>query len=202
MADLTHFDELYPGRFIKAGNLGDKPVTLTIATVAQETLEGEKGPELKVTLSFTRTPKQLVLCKLNGMCLKSMFGPRIADWIGKRVSFYATNQIMPMPRARGDDRPPEACIRVWGSPDIASDLSFQWAPPKRKKLTLTMRAVKRQDAPSAPEAPKPGNEPTATENASQTGSVVCPGCGASVTDLAESDREYVAQTGTCPACAK
>lgn len=173
MAELKHFDDLYPGRFLKAGNLGDKPVTLRIAKVDQEVLEGEKGPEKKVTLSFANTERQLVLCKLNAHCLKAMFGAKVADWIGKRVTFFATDQIMPMPSRKGDDR---YCIRVWGSPEIAQDFSFQWTPPRRKALTLTMHAVRRTE--TAPQATQPqqlADTTPATGNEAQAST--CTVCG-------------------------
>ena len=39
------YDQLFPGRFIKAGEMGGKPVTMTIKDVYLDTLEGEDGRE-------------------------------------------------------------------------------------------------------------------------------------------------------------
>lgn len=183
MAEIKHFDDLYPNRFLKAGNLGDKPVTVTIAAVSHDNLEGDKGVEQKVILSFERTPKQLVLCKLNAHCIKAMFGAKVAEWIGKRVTLYATDQIMPMATKKADDR---YCVRVYGSPDIAADFSFEWRPPKRKALVLTMRAVKGsgtapQSPATAPASPAPQQPPSGGSDApaGQDGASapVCGQCG-------------------------
>ena len=85
------YDQLYPGRFIKAGELRGKKVTLTIADVDLEDLVGDDGKEkAKAIVSFRETPKKLVTCKTNGICLKEMFGKKLADWIGKRVRIGAT----------------------------------------------------------------------------------------------------------------
>lgn len=70
-----NFDQLYPGRFLKAGILDGKRITLTIESVQHERLEGDKGLELKVIMAFVGKEMQLVLCKTNAMCIKAMFGP-------------------------------------------------------------------------------------------------------------------------------
>lgn len=130
----THFDELYPGRFLKAGLFKGKPVTLKISQVLQEDLEGEKGVQKKAILCFAHTDKQLVLCKLNGLCVKAMFGAAVQAWVGKRVTLFGTAEIAPMRRG-------EECIRVWGSPDIASDMQTVVTLPKRKPITIPLRKV-------------------------------------------------------------
>jgi len=74
-AKPVDFDQLYPGRFIKAGELLGKKITLTIADVDLEDLMGEDNkPKAKATLTFKETEKQMVMCKTNGICLKAMFG--------------------------------------------------------------------------------------------------------------------------------
>jgi|SRR5580698_9648493 hypothetical protein len=61
------FDPLYPGRFIRAGELLGKKVTLTIRDVDME---------------------ELVLCKTNGICLREMFGKVLSGWVGKRITVF------------------------------------------------------------------------------------------------------------------
>ena len=169
--DPQNFDDLYPGRFLKAGNFHGKRVTLTIEAVAIEVLEGEKGKQDKAIVTFRETPRQLVLCKLNGTCIKGMFGSNVLNWKGKRVTFFPTDTIMPMPSKKGDDR---ICIRVWGSPDIAADLAVEFAPPRRKAFTIPMHAVKREGTPQPPAQPQSQAAPAAAPaNAPQD----CPGCG-------------------------
>jgi hypothetical protein len=103
------WDELYPGRFLKAVDFKGKQVTLRISEVKIEELVGDKGPQIKGVISFDKTEKQWALNKTNGICLKEMFGKKVQEWVGKRVTLFPSQWD-------GED-----CIRVWGSPDIDAD---------------------------------------------------------------------------------
>jgi hypothetical protein len=143
MPTVSNFDELYPGRFLKAGLFkGGKP-TLTIKDVDIEEMPGEDGkPKIKAVLSFNERPMQLVMCKTNGLCLKAMFGKELKDWIGKRVTLFAGQW-------NGEE-----CIRVWGSPDIEKDFPVSIELPRRKPFPMTMHAIKagaKKEAQSAPD---------------------------------------------------
>jgi hypothetical protein len=142
------WDELYPGRFLKAGLFGDKKVTLEITDVDAEALEGDKGKKVKGVVSFRGTDMQLALNRTNGVCLREMFGRKVQEWIGKRVTLFASEW-------NG-----EPCIRVWGSPDIASDMNIEVALPKRKPTRMTMHAMKNGKADKAAPARQrdPGDE--------------------------------------------
>ena len=60
-AKPVDFDDLYPGRFVKAGELHGKKVTLTISQVDLEDLMGEDNkPKAKATLTFRETEKQKI----------------------------------------------------------------------------------------------------------------------------------------------
>jgi hypothetical protein len=135
-----NFGDLYPGRFIAADSslfaAGAKP-TFTIARVLLDELQGEKGAEVKVVVVLQETPQAWVLPKICGTCLAAMFGKDVSKWAGKRVTLWATNTIMPFPK-RGT---PDACIRVWGSPDIASDIPVAFTPARRKPINMTMHAM-------------------------------------------------------------
>lgn len=131
----VNFDQLYPGRFIKAGELLGKKVTLTIADVDTEELQGEDGkPKIKATLAFKETEKMHVMCKTNGVCIKDMFGPDIANWIGKRVTIFP------------DTWNGEPCIRIWGSPDIESEVEVTVSLPRRRPFKKTMHKVEAKAA--------------------------------------------------------
>lgn len=132
MVKPTNFDELYPGRFLKAGHLQGKQVTVTIQDVHLEELESDKGVEQKAIITMKDKKLQLVLCKLNGLCLKAMFGPSISAWIGKRITLWPTDTIVPMKRG-------EACIRVWGSPDILQDITIPIKLQRRKAFNISLR---------------------------------------------------------------
>lgn len=129
-----NFDDLYPSRFLKAGNIPNGKANYTIKAVAREPLETDQGTEEKVIMTFEETAMQLVLAKVNAVCIRAMFGSDVQQWIGKRVTLYATTAIMPFPRRRD-----EPCIRVFGSPDIKEEVVCEWTPPKRRKLVQKLQ---------------------------------------------------------------
>ena len=146
-------DHLYPNRWIKAGLFDGKQRTLTITDIFQEEFDSDKpeeGKQIKAILSFKETDRQLVLAKINAICIAGMFGRRCPDWIGKRVTFYATDKLMPLPTAKGEDK---FCVRVWGSPDLAKDIDVTFAPPKRRPIVMRMVAVRGASTPAPAPAP-------------------------------------------------
>ena len=105
------FSELYPGRFLKVDMLRGQIRTLTVAAVITDELESEDGPpERRGIVCFQETARQLALNKINGLCLKTMFGPNPQAWVGKRVHLS--------PERDRFGREIVDCIRVFGSPDI------------------------------------------------------------------------------------
>ena len=126
----TVFDQLYAGRFLKAGELLGKKVTLTISDVDLEELQGDDGAKkAKAIISFKESEKKLVSCKTNGICLKEMYGKELANWIGKRVTIFE------------DLWNGEPCIRVFGSPDIAEDMEITIQLPRRRPFKKTLHKV-------------------------------------------------------------
>lgn len=129
------YDELYPGRFIKAGELLGKKVTLTITDVDLERLQGDDGKQqVKCIISFRETEKKLVACKTNGLCIKEMFGRELENWKGKRVTIFP------------DTWNGEPCTRIWGSPDIEADLDVTVTLPRRRPFKKTLHRVEKQPA--------------------------------------------------------
>jgi hypothetical protein len=124
-----NFDDLYPGRFLKAGNFDGKKVILTIKDYDREMLEGDDGKKSKAILTFEETDRQLVACKTNGICLKTMFGDHLPDWVGKRVILFPSEW-------NG-----EPCIRIWGSPDLSEEKSVEVKLPRRKPFTMKMHTA-------------------------------------------------------------
>ncbi len=134
----TSYDELYPGRFIKAGELLGKKVTLTIRDVDLEELQGEDGkPKVKAILHFVETEKSHVMCKTNGVCLKEMFGHELEKWVGKQVTIFP------------DTWNGEPAVRIWGSPDIESELEVTVSLPRRRPFKKTMHKTERRNARAA-----------------------------------------------------
>ena len=149
MKKPVDFDELYPGRFLKAGELQGKQVTLAISSVDLDELEGDAGKKIKGVISFEKTPKQLCLNKTNGICIRSMFGRKLADWVGKRITLFPSQW-------NGDD-----CIRIWGSPDIDKDEDITVQLPRKRPTKMTMHTVKRPVGPQpqpGPQEREPGDD--------------------------------------------
>lgn len=134
--EFQSYDELFPGRFLKAGLFNGQPVTYTIADIKREELESDRGTEPKIIMAFHETPLQLVLAKVNAEAIKAMFGPSVPGWIGKRITLYGTTSIMPYPK-----RKDEPCIRVYGSPDITEVVRCEWTPPRRKPVVQILQPV-------------------------------------------------------------
>jgi hypothetical protein len=132
------WDELYPGRFIKAGEFKGKKPTLTIKDVNLEELEGNKGKQIKGTIAWEETPKMLALNKTNGICLKAMFGKKLADWKGKKVTLFAAPY-------EGEE-----AIRVWGAPHLKEDIQVEIALPRKRSFNMTLHAVAEKPASREP----------------------------------------------------
>ena len=120
------YDELFPGRFIKSGEFKGRKVTLEITEVDTDELPCKGGKKVKGVVAFKQTPKQWVLNRTNGECMKAMFGRRPQEWIGKRVILY------PAPY-EGD-----TAIRVWGSPDIERETDVTIELPQKRPFKMTM----------------------------------------------------------------
>lgn len=148
LAKPVDFDQLYPGRFLKSGELLGRKVTVTIADVEIDELEGEKGKRIQGIIFLKGKNKQIVLNKTNGLCLKAMFGRKLSEWIGKRIVIFQDKTRM------GADT--VDCIRIWGSPDIPRDMKVTINLPRRKPFDMTMHKTgERSEQPPANEPPPP-----------------------------------------------
>lgn len=142
------FDKLYPHRFLKAGDFGGKDVTLQISGVRLEELDGAKGKETKAVLSFNGTKKELVLNKTNGLCIKAMFGRETDAWLGKRLTFYP---------AAIQFQDSDLAIRVRGSPDLKSNITFELRLARKTPKAMTLFKTGGQPAAAQP-TPPPAQE--------------------------------------------
>jgi hypothetical protein len=144
----VNYDELFPGRFLKAG-LFVTPKTLAIKRIDTESLPQDDGHDkVRGIISFERTDKQLVLNSTNGQCLRAMFGSTLADWIGKRVTFQSE-------RDRFGKEMVDA-VRVVGSPDLAHDMTIEIKLPRKKpKQRLLKRTGQARPSQPQPISPPP-----------------------------------------------
>jgi hypothetical protein len=138
MSKIVDWDQLYPGRFWKAGLLApDEKKVLTVSEVHVEPLETEKGTKEKGILTFEGEKLQLALNKTNGVCLREMFGRVPYKWAGHRFAIFSGVWAN------------EPCIRIWGSPELTEDKPVTIELPKRKPFVLVMRAMGGAQKPAA-----------------------------------------------------
>jgi hypothetical protein len=157
MRKPVDYDEMFPGRFLKAGLFKGKPATLTIADVMLEDLPQDKGGErTRGILCFRQTKMQLVLNSTNGQCIREMFGRKPADWVGKSVTF--------VPEKDKFGRETVDAIRVQGSPDIKEAIEVEIRMPRKKpkirRLVPTGKGANGNGQAKQPE-PAPAQPPAA-----------------------------------------
>jgi hypothetical protein len=105
-------------------------MTLTVKSVRKaEVAFDDQEPKIQTIMSFQEINSELTLAKINAVPLIKLLGNDVSRWPGRRVTFYATNQVMPHPL-----RKDEPCIRVYGSPEIEEKISWEWTPPRRRKI--------------------------------------------------------------------
>jgi len=117
--------------YISATEFNGKTPTVTIDHVAVVNLEGEDGKtKAKPVVYFREAKRGWVLCKTTALMLAAMFTPETDMWTGKRVTLFAENVQV------GKERRPG--IRVKGSPDITSAVTFSLKLPKKKAQTIRL----------------------------------------------------------------
>jgi hypothetical protein len=154
MSKGLDFDQLFPGRFLKASIFAGRDVTLTIANVRIEDLPSETGgTKVKGILAFEGKKLELVLNRTNGEAIKAMFGRDTGEWVGKRVTFYPGT-------FNG-----EPCIRVRGSPDLPAPLDYELKLPRKRpvKQRLLVTGQKANGKPAPEPEPEPITDPETGE---------------------------------------
>ncbi len=143
MSKIVDWDQLYPGRFWKAGLLApDEKKVLVVSEVHVEPLETEKGIKEKGVITFEGEKLQMPLNKTNGICLREMFGRVPYKWAGHRFAIFSGTWAN------------EPCVRIWGSPELTEDKAVTIELPKRKPFVLVMHAMGAQK----PAAQRPADE--------------------------------------------
>ena len=145
MAKSLEWDQLYPNRFLHAEEFRGKDVTLTIASVDLEELEGSRGKQIKVIICFKETRKQWVAPKSCGIPLKKMWGKNAANWVGHKVTLYPAEVDSFGERV--------LAIRVRGSPELAEALAWE-EQLGRQKSRFKLQATGKPNGKPAP-APEP-----------------------------------------------
>lgn len=109
--EITSYDDLHPGRFLKCGHLMGEPRTLTVTGYVGEKMGMKDGkPDVKGIIAFKEIRLQMTTNKTNEELLKAMFGDKPGDVVNKRVT------VGPARDTYGGKM--KDAIRFVGSPDI------------------------------------------------------------------------------------
>ncbi len=90
---MADFRSLYDNSYIYAFDLMGKDVTATISDVKAAKVKDSEGKEQKKPIIWFRESKDkrgLVLCKTNGRTIAALYGNETNEWIGKRITLFAT----------------------------------------------------------------------------------------------------------------
>ncbi len=136
MSEEMSFDDLYPGRFYKAGNL-HAPLTAKIERVYHdfELQKQNKKKSPPVVLTLAGHTREVVACKTVGVCLRELFGNDVNGWVGRTVSLYAGKVEIP---GKYHGQP---AIRVYGSPELTEERTIVVAFAGKPPFTVVLRAT-------------------------------------------------------------
>ena len=77
--------DLFPSRYLKT-EVGGDDLIVTIEKVNMVEIGNKR--EQKPVVYFKETPKVIVLNITNGNTLARLYGPKVANWVGKKISIY------------------------------------------------------------------------------------------------------------------
>jgi hypothetical protein len=160
----TDYRRGFLGPYISAVELeGRGPVTLTIERVMLERVapldhgddEEPSRPRDRWVLYFegTRDARGLLLNRTNAECMAAMYGPDVEQWPGRRITLHT------VPVRVGPNLEPG--IRIAGSPDLETALTFTLKLPRKKAARLTLQPTR------AKERRPPSNETPPAEGVEQ-----------------------------------
>ena len=78
----------FPSNYLKAADLDDQDVTLTISKARMEDIGQGNKKEEKLIIYFEEEEKGVVLNKTNANVLTEAYGDETDDWIGEPVTLY------------------------------------------------------------------------------------------------------------------
>lgn len=81
------------GKYLKYQELDSKDWTFTIKEFAKENLGKDGEHEMKWILYFEEMEKGLALNATNGKTICKLYGDEMDEWVGKRVTLYAKDDI-------------------------------------------------------------------------------------------------------------
>tara|TARA_Y100000310_G_C20200612_1_gene586711 strand:+ start:100 stop:576 length:477 start_codon:yes stop_codon:yes gene_type:complete len=154
MGTPVDYDELFPGRFLKAGLFQGRKPTLLVTAVKTEKLPADDGEdEERGLLFFEQTEKQLIVNSTNGQCIMGIMnhilgegkGRKVQSWVGHSFTFVSA-------KVKYKGKPVDG-IRLHGSPDLDRDIKVEVILPKRKPVMMTMYATGKKSEPEQDREP-------------------------------------------------
>ena len=86
-----HINSIFPSRFFKASDMGDKNATEIIDRVVLEDVgRNNEADETRPVIYFSGQTKGLVLNKTNANVISEALGPETEDWRGRTIILYST----------------------------------------------------------------------------------------------------------------
>lgn len=125
---MSHYESLWPGRFLKKESL-PAPKVIRILALNRTELEGEKGVENKVVMKYKASDGEgeLVVCKTNGALIAAALNEtEFEKWIGRLITLYNNPNVDLAGKRVGG-------IRVYGSPELTAKKRVEIKRPRRKK---------------------------------------------------------------------
>jgi hypothetical protein len=84
--------EAYPSKWLAACDCEDENLTLTIAEVDMEDMKSPGGAtDRKMRFGFREDVKDMIVNKTNANTVAKIYGDDTDDWIGKRITIFATD---------------------------------------------------------------------------------------------------------------
>jgi hypothetical protein len=80
-----NINDTFPSNYLKASDLQNREVTVTISHVVNEKM----GQDIKPILYFQNKQKGVVLNKTNAMTVAGMYGPETDHWAGRQVTLMS-----------------------------------------------------------------------------------------------------------------
>lgn len=105
---MTDYRGLYDRDYIGHWDLEGRDVTVTISKVTPGELVAQGNRKSKKPIvHFVGKDKGFVVNKTNGRTIASLYGPKIEDWVGKKITLFCT-----MTRDPSGGSGEVECIRV------------------------------------------------------------------------------------------
>lgn len=126
---MSHYETLYPGRFLKKEAL-PAPKVIRIVAVTTAELENEKGRvEQKVTVKYKAADGdgEIVWCKSNAVLTAFALGtPEYEQWVGKLITIANDPNVKFGGKKVGG-------VRVVGSPEMKAPKRVEVKMPRKSK---------------------------------------------------------------------